>query len=105
MQSMFLIKLEPQFMADYARFKRRRPELIGELRDAIDQLAATGSVSEGYRPHALSQPGGNYNEYIDFHLSEGAADVIVLYMPHRTNPVIRLVRIGEHSELFQGPLR
>ena len=42
-------------------------------------------------------------QYSDFHLSDGIADVIVLYLPHKTNPVIRFVRMGSHSELFQGP--
>ena len=102
---MFLIKPEPQFIADYLNFKRLHPELVGELQDAIDELAATGTVSAGYYPHALSNPGGNYNGYIDFHLSEGTTDIIVLYMPHSSNPIIRLVRIGEHSDLFQGRLK
>ena len=48
--------------------------------------------------------GGNYNGHIDFHLSDGLVDVVVLYLPHKTNPVIRLVRMGSHQELFQGPL-
>ena len=102
---MFLIKPEPQFIADYARFKRHRPELVNELQDVIEELATTGSVPDGYRPHVLSNSGGNYNGYIDFHLSEGTVDVIVLYMQHKSNPIIRLVRIGEHSDLFQGPLK
>ncbi len=43
------------------------------------------------------------NGHIDFHLSDGLVDVVVLYLPHKTNPVIRLVRMGSHEELFQGP--
>ncbi len=52
----------------------------------------------------LDNPGGNYNAYWDFHLADGLVDVVVLYMPHKTNPIIRLVRMGSHDELFQGPL-
>lgn len=42
---------------------------------------------------------------MDFHLSDGQVDVVVLYMPHKTNPSIRLVRMGTHEDLFQGQLR
>ena len=36
---------------------------------------------------------------------DGEVDVLVLYLPHKTNPIIRLVRMGSHKELFQGPAR
>ena len=42
---------------------------------------------------------------MEFHLADGMVDVLVLFMPHRSNPVIRLVRMGSHQELFQGPLK
>ena len=35
----------------------------------------------------------------------GKVDVLVLYLPHKTNPIIRFVRMGSHSLLFQGPLK
>ena len=56
-------------------------------------------------PTELTNPGGNHNGHIDSHLSDGLVDVIVLYPPLRTNPIIRLARMGTHGELFQGPLR
>ncbi|WEV42010.1 type II toxin-antitoxin system YafQ family toxin [Bifidobacterium sp. ESL0682] len=102
---MFQIKIDPQFVKDYATFRRRYPYLVSELQAAIDELAQNGEVSPGYRPHPLSNPGGNYNGHIDFHLSDGEVDVVVLYLPHKSNPIIRLVRIGEHAQLFQGPLQ
>jgi mRNA interferase YafQ len=36
---------------------------------------------------------------------DGEEDVLVLYLPHKTNPIIRLARMGSHKELFQGPAR
>ena len=66
-------------------------------------LPIYGSLPAEYGAHELSNPGGNYNGRIDFHLSDGLVDVVVLYLPHKTNPVIRLVRMGSHEELFQGP--
>lgn len=48
-----------------------------------------------------NNPGGNNNGHIDVHLSDGAVDVIVLYLPHKSNPKIRFVRMGSHAELFK----
>ena len=86
---MYEIKVEPAFKADYARVMKRHPRLRGEFKEAVSELMRTG---------------GNYNGHIDFHLSDGMVDVVVLYMPHKSNPIIRLVRMGSHDELFQGPL-
>lgn len=100
---MFHVKADSAFKSDYKRVMRAYPHLREEFKAAIDELIAYGEVSASYRPHVLSNPGGNYNGHIDFHLSDGNVDVIVLYLPHKTNPIIRLVRMGSHEELFQGP--
>lgn len=102
---MFEIKIEPIFKSDYARVTKKHPEIKTEFRAAVAELMKNGKVPEEYRPHELNNPGGNYNGHMDFHLSDGFVDVVVLYMPHKTNPVIRLVRMGSHADLFQGPLR
>ena len=101
---MYEIKVEPAFKADYARVMKRHPRLRGEFKEAVSELMRTGAVPNEYGPHELSNPGGNYTGHIDFHLSDGMVDVVVLYMPHKSNPIIRLVRMGSHDELFQGPL-
>ena len=95
---MFEIKVEAQFKADYKRTMRIHPQLKTEFRAAVAELAAHGSLPAEYGANELSNPGGNYNGHID-----GLVDVVVLYLPHKTNPVIRLVRMGSHEELFQGP--
>ena len=99
---MFEIKVEAQFKADYKRTMRIHPQLKSEFKAAVAELVAHGSLPAEYGAHELSNPGGNYNGHIDFHLSDGLVDVVVLYLPHKTNPVIRLVRMGTHQELFQG---
>ena len=83
---------------------KRHPRLRGEFKEAGSERMRTGAVPNEYGPHELSNPGGNYNGHIDFHLSDGMVDVVALYMPHKSNPIIRLVRMGSHDELFQGPL-
>jgi mRNA interferase YafQ len=101
----FEIKVEPAFKADYKRVMRTYPYLREEFKAALDELMDSGAVPESYHPHKLDNTGGNYNGYIDFHLSDGLVDVVVLYLPHKTNPIIRLVRMGTHNELFSGPLK
>lgn len=101
---MYRIQIEPVFKADYKRVTAVHPHIKTELKAAIDELAHNGRVPSGYRPHELTNPGGNYNGHIDFHLSDGKVDVLVLYMPHKTSPIIRLVRMGGHEELFSGPM-
>lgn len=102
---MFAVQYEASFKTDFKRVMRRYPELLGEFKAAVAELAAHGVVPEQYRPHELKNPGGNYNGHIDFHLSDGLVDVVVLYLPHKTNPIVRLVRMGTHDELFGGPLK
>lgn len=100
---MYQLKVEAQFKQDYKTTKKRYPQLAGELKPALEELSQKGQVSEDYNPHLLNNREGNYNGYFEFHLAEGKIDVLVIYLPHKNNPVIRLVRIGNHTELFQGP--
>lgn len=102
---MYILTYDNQFKIDYRNFKRNHPELKKELKNVLEQLQKTGTVSSSYNPHILDNFGGNYNGHMEFHLSDGKVDVLVLYMPHKTNPKIRLVRIGSHKELFQGPTK
>ena len=101
---MFQIQVEAVFKADYKRVTAAHPQIKKEFKAALDELVEHGAVPEEYGPHELVNPGGNYNGHVDFHLSDGEVDVLVLYMPHKTNPIIRLVRMGGHEELFRGPL-
>ena len=90
---MYQLKLEPQFKKDYQRLKHHHPELIDELMNTLNQLHLNGIVNAEYRPHILD------------HLSDGKVDVLVIYMPHKTNPSIRLIRVGSHNELFHSTLK
>ncbi len=102
---MFDIKIEPTFKTDYIKTVKRHPKIRAEFKAAVAELAKNGTVPPEYNPHELNNQGGNYNGHIDFHLLDGRVDVVVLYMPHKSNPIIRLVRMGSHNELFQGPLK
>ncbi|KAB5607459.1 type II toxin-antitoxin system YafQ family toxin [Bifidobacterium jacchi] len=99
----YRIVFEPQFNADYTKLSRKHPELMDDLDDAIDYLQEYGELPEGYTPHVLDNSGGNYNGHWEFHLA-GNIDVLVLFWKRVDRTVIRMVRIGSHSELFQGEL-
>ena len=99
---MFQIKFDSSFVVDYQRVVRRHSWIKREFATALRGLAESGELPESYGAHILNNPGGNYNGHIDFHLSDGAVDVVVLYLPHKSNPIIRFVRMGSHGELFQG---
>ncbi len=83
---MYEVKIEPTFKTDYARVVRAHPGIKAEFKAAVAELIKHGIVSAEYNPHELSNPGGNYNSHIDFHLSDGLIDVVVLYMP--TKPTL-----------------
>ncbi len=101
---MFDLAYEPQFKADFRRTMRRYPQLLSEFRDAAEELRVSGVLPGAYGAHELDNPGGNYNGCMEFHLADGKVDVLVLYLPHKMNPVIRFIRMGSHEELFRGPV-
>lgn len=100
---MFTVTSDSAFVNDYKRVTRAHPWVKKEFLVAVRELMESGALPETYGAHILDNPGGNYNGHVDFHLSDGAVDVIVLYLPHKTNPEIRFVRMGTHDELFRGP--
>lgn len=58
-------------MADYKRTMRMHPQLKSEFKAAVAELVAHGRFRRSTGAHELSNPGGNYNGHIDFHLSDG----------------------------------
>lgn len=102
---MYEIVIEPAFKNDYQHIKHCFPEIVKELKIALEFLQSEGSLPDECNAHELTNPGGNYNGYIDFHLLGNEIDVIVLCRPHKTNPSIRMVRIGTHEDLFRGSLK
>lgn len=102
---MYELIYEPQFKRDYRKLKRMHPELVSDLVITLNQLQARGIVNFSYRPHILNNRGGNYNGNYEYHVSDGKVDILVIYKPHRSNPTIRLIRIGSHNELFHGELK
>ena len=102
---MWEIQFEQGFIRDVRAVTRQHPQIKEELAVAVEALSETGALPEGYFLHELDNPGGNYNGHMDFHLSDGLVDVVVLCVMHKGHMVIRFVRMGTHEELFRGRLR
>ena len=95
---------EKRFLNDYKRIKIHTPSVAREFDAVLRQIEETGSVPDSYNPHELTNSNCNYTGHMEFHIAEGRLDIIVIYMPHKTNPTIRFVRIGSHQDIFGGPL-
>ena len=102
---MYTLKYDSVFRADYKRVMRKYPQLRKEFAEAVRELAETGALSEACSLHLLTHSHGTYTGHMDFHLSNGKVDVVALYMPHKSERIIRFVRMGSHDELFHGSIK
>jgi mRNA interferase YafQ len=80
-----------QFRNDLKRQKRRGRDLE-ELIAAIELLAETGTLPEGYRPHKLT---GEWKGVWECHIEP---DWLLIYDITATE--VLLIRTGTHSDLF-----
>jgi mRNA interferase YafQ len=85
------ISQHAQFRSDLRR-QRRRGKDIEELIAAVELLAETGSLPEGYRPHRLS---GEWKGVSECHID---SDWLLIY--DVTPEEVLLIRTGTHSDLF-----
>ena len=85
------IRQHAQFAADLRR-QRRRGKDIEELIGAVELLAETGGLPEGYHPHPLS---GDWKGVLECHIE---SDWLLIYQA--TPDEITLIRTGTHSDLF-----
>jgi mRNA interferase YafQ len=81
------------FKRDYKREQRaNRRNLAKSLPAVLELLLSDQSLPPKFNDHPLS---GEWKGYRDCHV---APDLVLIY--HRTEDVLRLVRLGSHSELF-----
>ena len=81
-----------QFKKDLKRIQNN-PKKIERLKTVLTFLQETGVVPECYNPHKLI---GNYSGFIECHVE---SDLLLIWLDEEEN-VIKLVRLGTHSELF-----
>jgi mRNA interferase YafQ len=80
-----------QFRNDLKRQKRRGMD-VGELIAAVELLAETGTLPDGYRPHRLT---GEWKGVWECHIEP---DWLLIYEVTATE--VLLIRTGTHSDLF-----
>lgn len=95
MTSMRMIERATSFKRDYKRESKGKHRTI--INDIVVQivtaLANDESLDPKYRDHDLS---GNWSGYRECHLKP---DLLLIYRKSNMD-VLRLVRLGSHSELF-----
>lgn len=87
------LKLSGQFKKDLKRYKHNR-EKLRDLKRILTCLQATGAVPLAYNPHKLI---GEYEGCLECHIQN---DFLLIWYD-KQKPVIKLLRLGTHSELFK----
>jgi len=82
-----------QFKKDLKRIKHDQAK-IDALQTVLEQLVNEGFVDRSYRPHLLT---GDYSGCIECHVQN---DFLLIWIDGGAK-VIKLVRVGTHSELFR----
>lgn len=87
------IKASNSFKKDLKKFANQ-PKKLMELYYFIDNYLRTGAaIPEKYRAHLLR---GSYARHMECHI-EG--DFILIWIDETAN-LVKLIRVGSHSELF-----
>lgn len=87
------IERSNQFKRDYKKAKKQGRDLM-ILHRVVEILCHQQSLSQKFRDHSLSH---NWNNYRELHLS---SDWLLIYQILPKENLLRLARIGSHSELF-----
>ena len=81
-----------QFKKDFKRY-RKFPKKMESLLAVLQLLAKGEPIPSEMRPHALK---GDYQGCIECHIGN---DFLLIWMDESAT-IIRLLRLGSHSELF-----
>lgn len=86
------VKSGRQFKKDLKRFLNQ-PKKLKKLYDLVDKIRKGEDIPKEYNPHMLI---GNYAGHMECHIE---SDFLLIWIDETTN-MIKLVRLGSHSELF-----
>ena len=89
---MMTLKLTGQFKKDLKKYKHAT-DLLEELEKVLKELQRNGVVSKEHNTHPLI---GNYKDCMECHVK---SDFLLIWFD-KTKPVIKLLRLGSHSELY-----
>ena len=90
---MWELKISKQFKKDLKRYQNN-PKQIARLKEVLLKLKENGIVPKEYKPHMLI---GEYSGYMECHIE---SDTLLIWLDESEN-VIKLIRLGSHSELFK----
>lgn len=90
---MMELEFTGQFKKDLKKFKHKQV-MLEELYKVLQALRQNGVVPTEYKPHALF---GNYKGCMECHIQN---DFLLIWID-KNKPIIKLVRLGSHSELFK----
>ena len=90
---MYTLKITSQFKKDLKRIQNN-PAKIKHLKEVLELLEKDGAVPERFKPHRLI---GDYVGFLECHVEN---DLLLIWLDPEVS-VIKLVRLGTHSELFK----
>lgn len=90
---MWELRITKQFKKDLKRYQNQ-PDKISNLKKVLKILQKRGSLPKEYKPHRLV---GEYDGFMECHVEN---DLLLIWFDAAEN-IIKLVRLGSHSELFK----
>ena len=82
-----------KFKKDLKRY-RHKPETLEKLYEVVGILARGENLPKHYKAHMLI---GEYSGYLECHIEN---DTLLIWLDETEN-IIKLVRLGTHSELLR----
>lgn len=87
------IRKTTQFKKDFKRYSKDRNK-VEALFAIVEKLANGEAIPAEYSPHPLK---GRWKNHMEYHLQD---DYLLIWYD-KEKDVIKLVRLGSHSELFE----
>ncbi|HAR37300.1 MAG: addiction module toxin RelE [Bacteroidetes bacterium GWD2_45_23] len=91
---MFELQFTRQFKKDFKRYKSD-PVKVREVFSLLKLLERGDSIPKEFKPHRLK---GNYKDYLECHIE---SDLLLIWLSDEKEKIIKLIRLGSHSELFE----
>lgn len=87
------VKSGSRFKKDMKRYSNQ-PAKLHKLFDFVDLLRKGERIPKEYKPHLLK---GEYSGHMECHIED---DFLLIWIDKNSN-IIKLIRLGSHSELFK----
>ena len=87
------MKITSQFKKDLKKYQNP-PKRIEKLKVVLRYLQQDIPIPQEYKPHKLL---GEYKDCMERHIE---SDTLLIWIDENTN-IVKLIRLGTHSELFK----